>query len=200
MKVRGLRISTFSPLILPSARRPENFSLKGEKPWREAIASAAMKPMLWRLLRYLSPLLPRPAIRCIADAPQGKGIGGGRNRPAMSAYFLSLAGAAGAAPLASLPPAARQQERPHCRPQARRQQRRHRQQREPRLFRLQRGRRGDGGDRQIVLMRAHLGALGQGDRRDMDRVADVLAGQIDNDRLGDRVRPGCSTPPCDARC
>src|SRR5690606_7834975 len=62
-----LRSSTFSPPMRPSAIRPWNFFDQGEKEWRRAIASAAMKPTLCRLFSYFGPGLPRPAISSMTD-------------------------------------------------------------------------------------------------------------------------------------
>src|SRR6185312_1281571 len=65
MKVWGLMRSDFSPARLPSATSPWNFFDQGEKEWRRAIASAAMKPILCRLPACFGPGLPRPAMSSI---------------------------------------------------------------------------------------------------------------------------------------
>src|SRR5690349_16532329 len=46
--------------MLPSVATPWKRRRHGAKPWRFAIASTAMKPMLWRLAACLAPGLPRP--------------------------------------------------------------------------------------------------------------------------------------------
>ena len=65
----------FSPATLPSAVTPLNRRRHGEKPWRMAITSSAMKPILWRLppsrlwIAEADPeLLASPAAACPARA------------------------------------------------------------------------------------------------------------------------------------
>lgn len=65
MKVWGLIRMIFSPAIVPSAIRPWNFFDQGEKEWRRAIASAAMRALLsvWAVSSRKSPEARRPAVR-----------------------------------------------------------------------------------------------------------------------------------------
>src|SRR4051812_19668889 len=50
---------------------------------------------------------------------------------------------------------------------------------------LEAGRRHDRGDGEVAIGDRALGALGQSDGRDVERIADVEAGQIDLDLVGD---------------
>ena len=49
MKVPGNSSSTRFSAITPSTATPWNLRRQGEMSWWRAIASTAMKPMLWRL-------------------------------------------------------------------------------------------------------------------------------------------------------
>src|SRR5580658_9785389 len=60
MEVWGLSRRTCSSAMVPVAARPLNFERHDGKPWRLAISSTAMKPILCRLWAYFAPGLPRP--------------------------------------------------------------------------------------------------------------------------------------------
>ena len=53
----------------PSATSPWYRARNGPNRWASAIASTAMKPMLWRLRAYRAPGLPSPAMRSMSGSP-----------------------------------------------------------------------------------------------------------------------------------
>src|SRR5271165_3539472 len=101
MKVCGASSMTRFEAIAPSEARPEKRARNGPMRCAAAIASSAMKPILWRLRRWRWPGLPSPAMtsmrgpRSIAPraAPAAKPLPEGRER--FSALLLGGLGRGG---------------------------------------------------------------------------------------------------------
>src|SRR5690349_18760542 len=58
---------------MPSATSDWNLRRHGPKPCRRAMASMATKPILWRLAAYFRPGLPSPTMRSMRQFPSGAG-------------------------------------------------------------------------------------------------------------------------------
>lgn len=68
------------------------------------------------------------------------------------------------------------------------------------IARLERRRSDDGGNREVAIADRAFDTLGQGDAADVDRIADVEAGDVDADFVGDLVRFADGVPARDERC
>src|SRR5213075_3285189 len=177
MKVWGLSSSRLWRPIRPSLTRPRNFFCHGPKPWTAAMASAAMKPTLWRWSAYCAPGLPRPAQICMGavtaskNAHPASGMGvlvriGSRRSLGFLAAFGFAAGFTLGFFLA-----------------------------DGRNLALRRGflflgllhrRRGnDGSNGEVAIVDRRFHALGQLDLADVERIADLEPGEIDVDLVGD---------------
>src|SRR5271157_42320 len=93
---------TRSDPTTPSAASPEKRARKGPMRWARAIASIAMKPMLWRLRAWRAPGLPSPAMTSMGspiDQHEGRAWRWRKPaRPGRNPYFLAAGlAAAGAA-------------------------------------------------------------------------------------------------------
>src|SRR5205085_2132918 len=188
MKVAGFSSRMRCPPIRPCWAQPEKLFLGGSKLCTSAMASTAMKPTLWRCIAYCAPGLPRPTQICTgANSPQssswteagwpGTSTGGLPNKePSQRNKDLSFARlfAGFFAFLAD--------------------------QRHVggnrrlgfgsgvRGFELDARGGDDGRNREVAVGDRALRALGQGDLADVQRIADVHAGEADHDLFRDLGR------------
>src|SRR5690606_30646975 len=126
-----------------------------------------MTPTLWRLCWYWAPGLPRPTNSCIAFYSEMREAT--RGSPPASITVgdrrgLLLAAFLGWGLLGLIATLG--------------------------VGRTQAGWGNDGGDGEVAIRDLRRHALGQGDGRDVERVADVGAGEIDDDLLGDGIGRG----------
>ena len=156
---------------------------------RAAIASIAMKPMLWRFFAWRAPGLPRPAISIMSSLsaamarPRRKRAGRRRSTDLLLGGGLgrrggALGGSGSRRPAAALAgaAAARRGGRAAAAAGAA----------AAGASSVIDGRRHDRHDRESALTSVGPATLGQLQIRDVHRIVEVEAGQIDRDRLGNR--------------